>query len=90
MDTTKYKRLSSHGTISIPVAVRRELGLQGRDPMELAVKDGTITLRAYTPRCVFCGETDGVKMLAGKGVCPACIAKLKEDFRNGKPEKQDK
>lgn len=78
MGNTIYKRLSCHGSISIPVAVRRELGLQGRDPMELTVKDGEITLRAYTPRCVFCGGVNDVKMFAGKAVCPACIAKLKK------------
>lgn len=78
MSTTNYKRLSSHGTVSIPVAVRRELGLQGRDAVELTVRGGEITLRPYTPRCVFCGETDGVKLLSGKGICPECIEKLKE------------
>ena len=45
--------------------------------MELTVEGGEIRLRAYTPRCVFCGETEGVKLLMGKGICPACTEKLK-------------
>ena len=77
MGNTIYKKLSSHGSVSIPVAVRRDLGLQGKDPMELTVEGGEIRLRAYTPRCVFCGGTEGVKLLMGKGICPACTEKLK-------------
>ena len=67
-----YKKLSAHGSINIPVAVRRDLGLEGRDPMELTVEGGEIRIRAYTPRCVFCGTPDGVKLFRGKGICPAC------------------
>ena len=28
----RYKKLTSHGAISIPVAMRRDIGLQGGDP----------------------------------------------------------
>ena len=28
-----YKKTTSHGSISIPVAMRRELGIEGKDPM---------------------------------------------------------
>ncbi len=70
-----YKKLSSNGSISIPVAMRRELGLQGRDPMEVSQSNGEIIIRAYTPRCVFCGTTEGVKKFEGKGICTTCAQK---------------
>lgn len=28
-----YKKMTSHGSISIPVAMRRELGIEDKDPM---------------------------------------------------------
>lgn len=31
----RYKKLTSHGAISIPVAMRRDIGLQGGDPMQV-------------------------------------------------------
>ena len=63
-----YKKLTSHGSISIPVAMRRELGLEPRDPMEVEEKDGKIILAPYQPRCVFCKGTEGVEFFEGKGI----------------------
>ena len=31
--STAYKKMTSHGSISIPVAMRRELGIEPKDPM---------------------------------------------------------
>lgn len=70
-----YKKLSSHGSINIPVAMRREIGLQGGDPMEVSLDRGVVTVKPYTPRCMFCGRTEGVKKLFGKGICPECTSK---------------
>lgn len=72
-----YKKLTSHGSISIPVAMRRELGLEPRDPMEVEEKDGKIILAPYQPRCVFCKGTEGVEFFEGKGICRSCREKLK-------------
>lgn len=70
-----YKKITSHGSISIPVAMRREIGLQGGDPMEVSQSGGDIIIRPYTPRCVFCGTTEGVKKFEGKGICRMCVEK---------------
>ena len=40
-----YKKLTSHGSISIPVAMRRDIGLQGGDPMEVSQSGGNIIIR---------------------------------------------
>lgn len=70
-----YKKLTSHGSISIPVAMRRDIGLQGGDPMEVSQSGGDIIIRPYTPRCVFCGTTEGVCKFEGKGICSECAEK---------------
>jgi transcriptional pleiotropic regulator of transition state genes len=70
-----YKKLTSHGSISIPVAMRRDIGLQGGDPMEVSQSGGNIIIRPYTPRCVFCGTSEGVHKFEGKGICSECAEK---------------
>ncbi|MBO5523160.1 MAG: AbrB/MazE/SpoVT family DNA-binding domain-containing protein [Roseburia sp.] len=73
-----YKKLSSHGSINIPVAMRREMGLQGGDPMEVSMKDGIVTVTPYTPRCLFCETAEGVHRFMGKGICESCAKAVME------------
>lgn len=68
----QYKKLTSHGSVSIPVAMRRELALEPKDPVELEIKEGEVHIRPYNLRCQICGETVSVKQIKGKGICYAC------------------
>lgn len=77
MDTA-YKKVTSHGSISIPVAMRRDLGIEPKDPMVVEREGGSIRIRPYTPRCIFCGATEGVRELRGRGICGACAAMAAE------------
>ena len=43
-----YKKMTSHGSISIPVAMRRELGIEGKDPMIVESNGGRITISPLT------------------------------------------
>lgn len=79
-----YKKMTSHGSISIPVAMRRELGIEGKDPMVVENEGGKITISAYTPRCVFCGTTEGVQQFHGKGICLECAAKAVDKMGGSK------
>lgn len=71
-----YKKISSHGSINIPVAMRRELGIEPKDPMVLQAVGGEIRVTPYVLRCNFCGETEKVREFRGKGICMTCAAKL--------------
>lgn len=73
---SNYKKISSNGSINIPVAMRREMGIQGKDPMEVTMKDGVVIITPYTPRCVFCGNVDGVLKFQGKHICKSCGNRL--------------
>lgn len=75
-----YKKVSSHGSVNIPVQVRRELGIQPRDVMELEVDGGEIVLRPHVLRCIYCGTQDGVRKLNGRGICQECARKAYEGF----------
>ena len=79
-----YKKLSSHGSINIPVAMRREIGIQGGDPMEVSLEGNAVTVKPYLPRCIFCGTNEDVNwMLHGKYVCGACRSEEFTDIRGG-------
>ena len=80
---SNYKKLSSHGSINIPVAMRREIGIQGGDPMEVSLDNGAVMVKPYTPRCIFCETTEHVRMLFGKGVCPDCASKALQVMEEG-------
>lgn len=82
--STAYKKMTSHGSISIPVAMRRELGIEPKDPMVVEEHQGEIRIRPYTLRCNFCGVTEGVHEFHGKGICEACAAKVFEKLGGGK------
>lgn len=72
-----YKKLSSHGSINIPVAMRRDMGLQKGDPMEVSLDNGVVTVKPYTPRCIFCGTNEDVgHSLHGKHICAVCAAEI--------------
>lgn len=58
--STAYKKMTSHGSISIPVAMRRELGIEPKDPMIVEEHQGEIRIKPYTLRCNFCGTTEDV------------------------------
>lgn len=75
----QYKKLSSHGSINIPVAMRREMGLEPKDPMIVSTNgDGDIILKPYVPRCMYCSRQDHVHKVFGRYVCADCAKKVYE------------
>ena len=72
------RQLDSLGRIVIPIELRRTLGIEIRDPVEISAEGDTILLRKHQPACIFCGKTGDLNQCMGKPVCPACLRKLKE------------
>ncbi len=79
-----YKKMTSHGSISIPVAMRRELGIEPKDPMEVEIHQGEIRIRPYMLRCNFCSTTENVHRFQGKGICEACAAEIHKKLGGGR------
>lgn len=73
-----YKKMTSHGSVSIPVAMRRSLGLEPKDALEVSEKDGAVVIRPYNLRCIFCGTDEIAGKMYGKGLCRSCAAKAYE------------
>lgn len=71
------RKLDELGRIVIPIELRRTIGIEEKDPLEIFTNDhGDIVLRKYQPGCEFCGSMDNVKTFSGKHICQSCIDTL--------------
>lgn len=78
-----FKKITSHGSVSIPVAMRRELAMKPKDPVELSVDHGAVRITPYLLRCQFCSTTEDVRSLDGKGICRACAQAARALYEGG-------
>ncbi|MGI6212295.1 MAG: AbrB/MazE/SpoVT family DNA-binding domain-containing protein [Anaerovoracaceae bacterium] len=65
------------GRVVIPVELRRNLGIDMNDSLEIFVDGQYIMLKKYEPSCIFCGSVENVRTLHGKCVCENCINEMK-------------
>lgn len=72
--TGVVRKVDELGRVVLPVELRRNLGIEEKDPMEIFVDNGKIILKKYERACIFCGEAEGVTNYKGKPVCPSCAA----------------
>lgn len=72
------RKVDELGRIVLPIELRRTLGIEIRDALEIYVGEDTILLKKYAPACVMCGESDGLVEFKGKKICRKCIEKIAE------------
>ncbi len=75
--TGMIRKLDNLGRIVLPVELRRTLGLDIHDTLEILVDDDKIILKKYHPACIFCGDARDVVSFDGKLVCRHCLERLK-------------
>lgn len=71
------RKVDDLGRVVLPVELRRTLGIDIKDPLEIYVDGDQIILKKYEPTCIFCGEGKDIKTFDGKNICPSCIKKIK-------------
>lgn len=77
-----YKKVTKSGGVSIPAQVRRKLGIQSGDAMELELtKENQIKIKPYNLRCYFCETDVNVYDFHGKGICENCCEKIVEEMK---------
>ena len=64
------------GRIVLPIELRRKMGIETKDSLEIFVENDSIILRKYQPCCVFCGESRNMISYGGKKICSHCLEKL--------------
>jgi len=64
------------GSVVIPAEIRRVMGINQRNPIEIYIVDDNIILKKVEPECTFCGAEDRLYSFKGKKVCYGCIKKI--------------
>lgn len=72
------RKVDELGRVVIPIELRRTLGIDEKDALEIYVDHEKIILKKYEPACVFCGNAEDVTVFKGKNVCTHCVKSMYE------------
>jgi len=75
--TGLVRRMDPLGRLVIPMELRRKMGIDNKDPMEIYDEGQNIILKKYEPSCTFCGNCSDTFLHKGKLVCKKCQAEIK-------------
>jgi len=74
--TGVVRRVDELGRIVIPIELRRTMGIEEKDALEIYVDSEKIILKKYEPACIFCGNAEDVANYKGKNLCKSCLTEL--------------
>ena len=75
-NTGIVRKLDELGRITLPIELRRNLGVGERDPLEIFVEDDKIILQKYEPSDIFDGGKTDLYEYCGKRVSKDTIVEL--------------
>lgn len=72
------RKIDSLGRVVIPAGMRRQLGLEVGDVLDIAIEHDRVVLRKLVPACALCGNDDELAIEhQGKLVCRECLDTLR-------------
>ena len=74
------RKVDELGRVVIPIELRRTLGIDLKDALEIYVDEDRVILRKYEPACIFCGNANDVHYFHNKLICRECAKKLAESI----------
>lgn len=77
--TGVVRKLDNLGRIVIPIELRKTMGIDIKDTLEIFTEGDEIILKKYQPGCIFCNDARNVVLFKGKMVCEKCMASLKSE-----------
>jgi len=72
------RKIDNLGRIVIPKELRKVLGFDTGEPVEIYTEGEYVMLKKYEPACIFCGEAANVTWYKGKNICKSCIVELRK------------
>lgn len=75
------RRIDELGRVVIPKELRRTLGVETGDPLEIFVDGDRVILRKYQPGCYICSNQIHLQEFHGKQICRNCIKKAAELYK---------
>ena len=70
------RKVDELGRIVLPIELRRTMGIEVKDALEIYVDGDHIVLKKYEPSCVFCGNAKDIIHFKGKNACSDCAHEL--------------
>jgi len=70
------RKVDELGRVVLPIELRRTLGIDEKDALEIYVDSEKIILKKYEPACIFCGSAEYVQNFKGKNVCRECASAM--------------
>ena len=72
------RKVDELGRVVIPIELRRTLGINEKDALEIYVENDRIILKKYEPAnaCVFCGNEEKLSLFHSKNICTSCKQEL--------------
>ncbi len=73
------RKVDELGRVVIPIELRRTLGIEEKDALEIYVDGEHIILKKYEPACIFCDDARDIITYKGKNICKNCLEELKQE-----------
>ncbi len=70
------RKIDDLGRVVLPIELRRTLGLEVGDGIEIFTEDDSIVLKKHQATCVFCGSEKKLKGYENKLLCSGCRKKI--------------
>lgn len=73
------RRIDDLGRITLPRELRRTMGIEVKDPVEIYTDDDVIVLKKYEPKvkeCVLCHSSSHLIEVNGSTICLVCAHRV--------------
>ena len=67
------------GRVVIPKEIRKVMGINEGDPIEIVKVNNDIVMRKYSKGCIFCGSDEDISEFNTVPVCSGCRKALGQD-----------
>lgn len=72
------RKVDELGRVVLPIELRRSLGIEERDSLEITLDDDRIILRKLESSCIFCGKEADLLEHRGKYICAECLKEMND------------
>lgn len=72
------RRVDELGRIVLPIELRRDMGVQEKDALEIFVEGECIILKKHEEGCVICRSTKGLIEYKKHKICTDCVNVVRE------------
>ncbi|MGV8146009.1 MAG: AbrB/MazE/SpoVT family DNA-binding domain-containing protein [Alkaliphilus sp.] len=72
------RKVDELGRIVLPIELRRTLGINVKDALEIYVDGASVILKKYEPACSFCDNASDITVYKSKNICAECLTEIKK------------